>query len=171
MTNVTSVTELLSSGCILNSVLVKKEIVWVRLVPDGDDIEYNFNVFVRRLAFADQENILKMIGFFTPPTPAKNADEDDVQPEGKDAQKEDPVMNAALIAAAIRFGEKGDEVLTYQQACNLDPSFAIELIKKIDEVNPPLKKKVNSLRRDVAPVGPERSGGEDYRGGQINSFD
>lgn len=44
-------------------------------------------------------------------------------------------QSAALIAACIRLGEKGDEMLPYDVACQLHPSLGISLVTAINEVN------------------------------------
>lgn len=72
-----------------------------------------FDVHIRRLSFGEFERIY-------------------VDPKDKERSR-----TAALIAASVLFGEKGDEPITYKDAFQLEPTLASALVAAITEVARP----------------------------------
>lgn len=94
--------------------LIPREIVWPHTI-DGEEVTDIFTVFVERLSFGVIERAVNSMG----------NQRDDV----------DRSVSAALIAAAIRLGDNGEERLTYDQAYALNPSLAKLLANAVNEVN------------------------------------
>lgn len=125
-----NVDQLSKLGGVIPAAPVKKTITWTRVGKGGKEVSDTFDVFVRRLAYADQERILKLSGIY------------DQFVRGEDDESlNDPSINAATIAVALRLGEDGQERLSYEQCCQLDPSLASQFIIAINEVNPTPSKK------------------------------
>ena len=97
--------EFKSAGGFVPRDLVSKKITWDR--KEGDLV---FDVFVKRHSFGMIEQIL--------------GDGDDTRSR-----------SAHYIAESIRFGDKGDEKMTYEQAFDLDPKVAGLFVAAINEVN------------------------------------
>ena len=123
-----NIEQLTKIGAIVPALPQEEEIEWTQVDYAGEEQTYTATVFVRRLAYADQERMLKLCGYF------------DRVEEGEDVP-EDKSTNSALIAIAVRFGDEAQEALTYEQACCLHPALAHELILAITKVNPTAKKK------------------------------
>lgn len=150
--------QLTDLGGVRPAALVPVEVTWARLDDvTGEDLSTTFTVHVRRLAYIDQERIFVMSGML---------DEIEDDEDGPKAAKPAKSANAALIATAVRFGDSGEEDLSYEMACNLHHSLAMTLIRAINKVNPPPpnKKKALVKRSNVARVGAKRSRGKDDRG-------
>lgn len=96
-------------GGVVSAAPVQKEITWKKVDESGVEQEYKFTVFVIKHSFGTIEQIY--------------------------ADKEDRSKAAAFIAKSIRLGEKGEEVLTYEDAYQLESSLATQFLGAINEVN------------------------------------
>jgi hypothetical protein len=160
--NLEQLTEL---GGVVPGDLVPQDVTWNRIDDNtGEEVSDTFKVFVRRLAYIDQERMFRMAGLY-----------DKVDPDNPDAEAllnevEQKSINAALIATAIRLGDEGEETMPYETACSLKPSLAQAFIEAVHKVNhAPRKKKARSPRSNLARAGAQRSGREDDRGSKAES--
>jgi hypothetical protein len=102
---------------------VAKEIEWTHFDKEkGEDVTDKFTVYVRRQSFGDTEQL------FAKP------------PEGEQYH----ALAATYISKSLLFGEAKDEVMTYEQAYQLDPTLGRLFVKAINEVNAELRKPKNS---------------------------
>lgn len=95
-----------AKGAFVASDLVKEPVEWKHTDPKGNPVTDKFDVFVRRVSFG----VLERAG-------------------------QQPNRASAIVAACICFGEHGDEGITYEEACALDPSLATELVDAVNRVN------------------------------------
>lgn len=84
--------------------------------PDGEKVEISF--FVLRQSFAGVERIWK---------------------EQESQDKTGRSANASLISQTVRLGDKGQQVISYEDACRLDPTLALVFINGINEALAPKK--------------------------------
>lgn len=103
------VAALQENGGIVSNVPVKKVITWKRVNDDGDEVESKFVVHVVRQSFGFVERL------FT--------------------TADDKSRSATFISEAIRLGKNGKQRLSYDQAYQLHPTLAQELVRVINEVN------------------------------------
>lgn len=101
--------ELKKAGGIVSDELVKKNIKWTRKIDEVEET-LDFDVFIKRSRYGAIERI------------QKNDD------EARSRISE-------IISQSIFLGEKGQEVLTYEDAYNLAPTLATAFIIAIHEVN------------------------------------
>ena len=101
--------ELRDRGGFVDAVPVKKEVTWKR--KDGAGVEQSdtFFIHVRRQSFGIIERLLS----------------------GDDQRS----RSAVLISNSVLFGEQADEVMSYDDAYQLDASLAHVLIRAVNEVN------------------------------------
>lgn len=99
------VNKLLSLGAILSNTLIKKSVNWV----NGDN-EYQFEVYIRKHSFGVVEKMFK-------------------------DKEESRGLMSQYIADTVFFDENAKTGFTYEQAFNLESSFAGALILAINEVN------------------------------------
>lgn len=103
---------------------VKKTIVWKKLVspsrkrgkktiPAKYD-EIKFEAWIRKISWSEAERIQRDVG-------------DPEDPTGS--------YTAAMVAACVWLGEKGDSQMTYTQAMTLQPGLMAALSKAVQEVN------------------------------------
>ncbi|OFE11379.1 hypothetical protein PHACT_12540 [Pseudohongiella acticola] len=158
-----NVEQLIASGAVRPTELIKKEITWARIdESSGDELVDVFDVHVRRLAYIDQERMLRMA--FRSSRDASDDDEDAVQPAQHDS------TTAALICVAIRLGDDASEELTYDQARQLEPNLARAMLDAINLVNPtPVKKKALARGSSLARAGAKRGRGKNSPRGQAKS--
>jgi hypothetical protein len=119
-------------GGILSAEPIPKEISWKRKGADGAEVETVFTVHVVRQSFGAIESIFK--------ARAKVA-----QVGGAGDTPEERSQAAEFICMAIRFGEDGQERISYQDAYQLDPTLAHAIINAANEVN------------QVNPASPEKN--------------
>lgn len=100
--------ELKAAGGFVSGEPIKTHIVWER---GPEPLE--FDVHIRRLSFGDFERIY-------------------IDPKDKERSR-----TAALIAASVLLGEKGDEPITYKDAFQLEPKLASALVNAITEAARP----------------------------------
>jgi len=160
--NLEQLTEL---GGVVPGDLVPQDVTWARIDDKtGEEVSDTFKVFVRRLAYIDQERMFRMAGLF-----------DKIDPEDPDAEAlvnevEQKSINAALIATAIRLGDEGEQTMSYEQACCLRPDLAQVFMSAINHVNPvPSKKKARSRRSNLARAGVKRNRRQNDSGSQAQS--
>lgn len=91
----------------------KKRIEWTK--DDGESV--NFDCWVKGIQFGEAEKLWK------------------VDPDNPDRS-----VSAMMISRQICFDEAGKELLSYDDAYQLKPSFAYALMKAISEVNGSEKK-------------------------------
>ncbi len=96
-------------GGIVSAEPVQKEIVWSHADGEGGEITDTFTVFIRRKSFGMVQKTF--------------------------ADSGDRERSAAYISESVLLGEKGDQVLTYQDAYNLNPDLAYALVIAIRDVN------------------------------------
>lgn len=84
--------------------------------PDGQKVDVSF--FVLRQSFAGVERIWK---------------------EQESQDKTGRSANAALISQTVRLGSKGQQVISYEDACRLHPTLALVFINGINEALAPKK--------------------------------
>lgn len=104
--------QLKEKGGIVEAGLVKKEITWTRYNDEDKKVTDKFDVFIRRLGFGLMERVMTA-----------------------DPSDPDRSISASLISEAIRLGENGEEVMTYVDAYQLQPTLAACFTKAIKEVN------------------------------------
>lgn len=102
--------QLIARGGFVSPEPVKVHVKWERPDPEtGETLTDEFDVFVMRRSFGSVERL------FT---------------NGDDKSK-----SALLLSECIRLGENGEERLSYEQAYQLDPSLASELIGAYNSVH------------------------------------
>src|SRR5690625_65470 len=99
-------TQLKAKCAVVSADLVKAPVTWTHKTPDGTEVTDEFDVFVRRVSFGVLERA------------------------GQEANRA-----SALIAACVCFGKDGEEVMSYDEACALDPSLATQLVEAVNRVN------------------------------------
>lgn len=99
-------TQLKAKGAFVTTDAALEPIVWTHRTPDGTELTDTFDVHVLRVSFG----VLERAG-----------------------KQENSA--SALIAACVRFGEDGDEAMTYEEACALDPGLAAKLVEAVNRVN------------------------------------
>lgn len=103
--------ELQKAGAFVSTQAVKKTITWTRKV-DGKEQTDTFDIYIKRMSAGSAEKLFSNV-----------------------ANKS---MTALTISEYIRASETGNEpVMTYDQAYQLDPTFAHVLIDAINEVITP----------------------------------
>jgi hypothetical protein len=104
--------DLKKAGGFVSSEPVKTSVKWNTGKKDaaGEDIVHQFEVFIIRQSIGSVEKIY--------------SDKD-----------EDRSKMAMTLSKSVKFGEKGEESLTYEAAYQLDQSLALALIEAIKEVN------------------------------------
>lgn len=102
--------QLRERGAFVDPVPVPKEVTWERKGKDGEVLSDVFTVHVRRQSFGVVERMLSNIN-------------------------DDRSRSAMLVSSSLLFGDNADEVMSYDDAYQLDPSFAHVLIKAVNEVN------------------------------------
>lgn len=102
--------ELKARGGLVDTVLERKEVTWMRKDAQGDVEEIKFDIFVKRNSFGIIDQIMQ-------------------------SQRDDRSRSATLIAAGVRLGENGEEELTYQDAYALEPALATAMLSAFLEVN------------------------------------
>ena len=100
--------ELKSAGGIVSDELVKKNVKWTRKVDDVEET-LDFDVYIKRSRYGTLEKINQADG------------EKSRIPE--------------LISQSVFLGDDGKEVMSYQDAYDLQPSLAAAFIVAIHEVN------------------------------------
>lgn len=102
--------ELKAAGGFVSPALVKKPITWKKADDlSGQESEITFDVWVRKLSFGMVESLV-------------------TAPDQRS-------RNSALIAEAVRLGDDGKESFSYQDAYQLKPALARQLVIAIAEVN------------------------------------
>jgi len=137
--------ELKTLGVIVSSAPVKHEITWQQVDAEGETQTHTGSIFVKVLAYGDYEKLL-------------------LQPSDDDEKS----RQVKLMVAALRFGDKGKESPTYEDAYQFTPAFAGACLNAINLVNSN-KKKVKPDGRVLARDGAERDRGQDDSGGQAES--
>lgn len=84
--------------------------------PTGEKVDVSF--FVLRQSFSSVEKIWK---------------------EQENQDKTGRSANASLISTVVRLGEDGKQVISYEDACRLDPTLALVFINGINEALAPKK--------------------------------
>jgi hypothetical protein len=103
--------DLKKKGAMIQDGLVTKEVEWKHKDEEsGEEVIDKFNVFVVRQNFATMSDVIK-----------------------NDAPGFSRV--SAIIASCVRFGDSGEEVITYEEACALHPMLGGALLKAVNEVN------------------------------------
>jgi hypothetical protein len=145
--------QLQALGGVLPSAPVPQEITWTRIdEATGEELGDTFTVFVRRLAYVDQERMMQLAGVFDHLLDDEDADESAAEKAAKRVSQKS--INSALIATAIRLGDDAQEELTYEQAMQLHPMLARAMLDAISKVNPaPRKKKAPARRGSLARAG------------------
>lgn len=106
--------DLIDKGGFVSAEPVKKLVEWTR--EDGGEIVTDkFSVWVLRQSFGNIEKL------WTGP--------------------DDQSHSALMISECIRFGEKAEERMTYEQAYQLHPGLATVLMVAFNEVNRPTRPK------------------------------
>lgn len=105
--------QLLEKGTVSEPKMVKKTVTWERQDPNGNElVSDTFDIFiVCNLSFAASDRIL--IG---------------------DGRYPDASQMARAISERVRFGEKGDERMSYNDAARLDPGLGWVLVNAINDV-------------------------------------
>jgi len=101
--------DLIANGGLVPETPVKRSAIWNKKNEAGEDVELQFDVFVKKHSFGTIEKIWNDDG--------------------------DRSKSAAYISQSIRLGENGKQQLSYEQAFQLDPGLATVLIGVINEVN------------------------------------
>lgn len=100
---------LTEKGAFVPAELVPVQVTWEK--SGGDDAEvYEFTIHVKRLSYGVVERILLQ-------------------------STADRSSTAAMISEAVRLGEKGDQIIPYEQAFQLEPSLARAFVDAVKEVN------------------------------------
>lgn len=110
-------------GGVISAAPIPKEVEWTHHDPEtGEKVTDKFTVHILRHAYGAMERMVTGDG--------------------------DRSKGALLIANCVRFGA-GDEVMSYEDAFQLDPGLAAVLMKAVNEVNevknspPPMKSGTN----------------------------
>lgn len=114
--------ELKKQGGVIAETHIEKEVKWVN--AEGEQLV--FNVFVRKMSFGDVEKFWDT------------------------KFKEDESKTARYISQFLRLGEKGDEILSYNDAFQLEPVLAGAFLNAIKDVNKPVaedKKKLKVIKK------------------------
>lgn len=101
--------ELKARGGFVALAPVAKEVSWTHKDENGEEVTDKFTIFVKRQSFGAIESIW--------------------------ASGEDRSKSANYISQSVRLGDKGKDVMSYDDAFQLDPSLAGVLIAAINEVN------------------------------------
>lgn len=102
--------QLMARGAIVESGLVAVDVKWTHIDPETQlEVTDEFKVHVVRQSFGQIERLWN--------TPDERS------------------RGAQLISEQIRFGQAGEERLTYEQAYALDPGLATELLAAHNAVN------------------------------------
>lgn len=105
-----NVAQLITLGGFVGAAPVKVPVSWTRFVDEAnEDVTDNFDVFVLKTSFGNVEKMWT---------------------SGDEKSK-----SAILITECLRFGENGEERLSYEQAYSLDPGLAAELMTAYNTVN------------------------------------
>lgn len=137
--------DLKTLGVIVSSAPVKQEITWTQADAEGEAQTHTGSIFVKVLAYGDYEKLL-------------------LQPSEDDEKS----RQVKLMVAALRFGDKGKECPTYEDAYQFTPSFANACLNAINLVNSS-KKKVKPDGRVLARDGVERNRWQDDSGSEVES--
>ena len=149
-----TIDQLSTLNAVISAAPVAKEITWNRVDDStGESLSDTFTIFVRKLAYEDQEQMMVMSGALDSIAEENlDIDDEDEQPQRKKASRKS--ITAALIATAVRLGENSTEELTHEQAARLHPTLAQAMLQAIAEVNPvPKQKKARARRGSVARAG------------------
>ena len=118
------VAALKARGGVIPAAPLPKEVEWTHAdLETGEKITDKFTVHILRHSYGAMERM--------------------VLGEG------DRSKGALLISNCVRFGDAGEEVMSYEDAYQLDPGLAAVLMKAINEVNaaknspPPMKSGTN----------------------------
>jgi len=109
-----SIAGLKKIGGVLTGQAIERNIKWTNVDDDGKKTEHEFTVGVVKLGLAATERIW---------APVQNGDEE-------------RSSWAMLICETIRLGDKFDERISYEDACNLNPSLFSALSEAANSVNP-----------------------------------
>ena len=101
--------DLKAKGAFVPMAPVAKEVTWKHFDATGAEVEDKFTVYVKRQSFGAIESIW--------------------------ASSKDRSQSATYLSQSIRLGEKGKDVMTYDDAFQLDPGLAAVLIAAVNEVN------------------------------------
>lgn len=105
-----NIAELIQRGALVGGELVKVEVKWTHPVEGVDeDITDAFFVHIERQSYRHVERML--------------------------SSPEDRSRGAQIISEHVRFGDAGEEKMTYEQALALDPGLAAALLSAYNEVN------------------------------------
>jgi len=115
------------NGGIVSNVPVKKTLTWKRVDDEGEEVEEKFHVFVVRQSFGFVEKLF--------------------------ISDDDKSRSAKFISEAIRLGKSGKQRLSYEEAYQLHPTLAQEMVRVINEVNG-----VTSKEGDEGKVQKKKSG-------------
>lgn len=108
--NPINLSQLKEIGGVLTGEAVPREVVWKRTDEDGNEVENTFTVGVVKLGIAATERIW--------------------------AQSESKSRWATLIHETIRLGNGFKDRISYEDACNLEPSLFNALSEASNVVNP-----------------------------------
>lgn len=108
--NPINLSQLKEIGGVLTGEAVAREVLWKRTDEDGNEVENTFTVGVVKLGIAATERIW--------------------------AQSESKSRWATLIHETIRLGNGFKDRISYEDACNLEPSLFNALSEASNVVNP-----------------------------------
>lgn len=117
--------DLLSKATVKQSNLVKRSVIWERANESGETVKDEWDIFiVKEVSFAASDRIY--LG---------------------DLRSQDSSKNARLISERVRFGEDGTQVMSAEQASNLDDKLGWALamaVYDLDKENAPKDAKDSS---------------------------
>ena len=112
--------QLKAKGGIVDGALVKKEVTWAHLdLKTGKAVTDKFTVHVRRQSFGVIERL------FAP-------------------DEAEQSRNAKYISASVLLGAEGDDVLSYEDAFNLESSLGFAILTAVNEANGTGKEQVKN---------------------------
>lgn len=97
--------ELKAKGAFVPVHPIKKSVTW-----KNEDEEVSFDVFVRKMSFGDYERLFL-------------------------AESDDRSRMARVLCESVKLGDEGKDSLSYEDAYQLNPSFARVLLDAVNEVN------------------------------------
>lgn len=102
--------QLMARGAVVSAEPVKVDVKWTHDDPEtGEEVVDEFSVHVLKRSFGAVERLW--------------------------SAAEDKSRSAMIISECVRFGEAGEERMTYEQAYQLEPGLATVLLDAYSQVN------------------------------------